>query len=59
MIRFPRMTYRPLAAGPAPALAPNLSPDMADLLRQALTGWMPGSAASGLEALFDRMEAGR
>lgn len=59
MIRFPRMTYRPLAAGPSPALVPNLSPDMADLLRQALTGWMPGSAASGLEALFDRMEAGR
>lgn len=46
-----------------PALPPRVpltaAADMADLVRLALTGWMPTSAGAGLEALFDRMEAGR
>lgn len=33
--------------------------ETADLYRLALTGWTPTSAGTGLEALFDRMEAGR
>ena len=33
--------------------------EMADLFRLALSGWTPASAGTGLEALFDRMEAGR
>jgi hypothetical protein len=33
--------------------------EAADLFRLALSGWTPASAGTGLEALFDRMEAGR
>jgi hypothetical protein len=50
-----RMIWNLLLSTPLP-LPP--AAETADLFRLALTGWTP-SAGTGLEALFDRMEAGR
>jgi len=33
--------------------------EITDLFRLALSGWTPASAGTGLEALFDRLEAAR
>ncbi|MCZ8081062.1 MAG: hypothetical protein O9289_07465 [Rhodobacteraceae bacterium] len=51
-----RMIWNFLLSDPLP-LPP--ATETADLFRLALTGWTPASAGTGLEALFDRMEAGR
>lgn len=51
-----RMIWNLLVSAPRP-LPP--AAETADLFRLALSGWTPASAGTGLEALFDRMEAGR
>ena len=51
-----RMIWNLLVSVPLP-LPP--AAETADLFRLALSGWSPASAGTGLEALFDRMEAGR
>lgn len=51
-----RMIWNLLVSAPRP-LPP--ASETADLFRLALSGWTPASAGTGLEALFDRMEAGR